>query len=90
MGYIIGSFNIQKLGEAAVKQLRRDFSLIAKVIREERMDIVALQEIFGDPVRHYVVSMLQNHLNHAGAMSWNASYVRSLKSDEGYAFNDLT
>ena len=86
MGYIIGSFNIQKLGEAAVKQLRRDFSLIAKVIREERMDIVALQEIFGDPVRHYVVSMLQNHLNHAGAMSWNASYVRSLKSDEGYAF----
>ena len=86
MGYTIGSFNIQKLGEAAVLQLRRDFALIARVIRDERMDIVALQEIFGDPLKHHVVSMLQNHLNHAGTASWSAAYVRSPKSNEGYAF----
>jgi len=86
MGYIIGSFNIQKLGEAAVKQLRRDFSLIAKVIKEERMDIVALQEIFGNLKEHRVVSFLQNHLNHLGTASWSAAYVKPLKSNEGYAF----
>lgn len=46
MGYRIGSFNLRNIGSLALKEYsRRDLSLIAKIIKKEGFDVVAIQEI---------------------------------------------
>ena len=37
--YIVGSFNIQHLNNT------KDFKMLAKIIKEENFDIVAIQEV---------------------------------------------
>ena len=68
--YIVGSFNIEKLGDA------KSFEKIAQIIKEERFDIVALQE-----ARHKAgVAAIVQHLN---PTYWAYSYP--IESSE-YAF----
>lgn len=44
MGYKIGSFNIRNLGLSSLKD-ERDLEIIARIIKEEQFDVIALQEI---------------------------------------------
>ncbi len=51
MGYIIASFNIQKFGKQSVTrdengEIRKDLDKIAKIIRDNNFDIIAIQEIY--------------------------------------------
>lgn len=49
MSYKIGSFNLRNFGKTAFsKSSSRDLRLIAKIIKEEKFDIVALQEILSE------------------------------------------
>lgn len=76
MSYFIGSFNIRKLGETAVQQRTRDFPLIARIIADENIDIVALQEMFHDSPVQAIARNLGAH--------WQYRYEN--KGNEGYAF----
>lgn len=49
MSYRIGSFNLHNLGKTALGAKNpRDLKAIAKIIREEKYDVVALQEILSE------------------------------------------
>jgi len=49
MSYRIGSFNLKNLGLSAMSNKNpRELSLIAEIIREENLDIVALQEVLSE------------------------------------------
>lgn len=50
MGYRIGSFNLHNLGFSAIdkKENKRNLRKIAEIIREEKFDVVALQEILSE------------------------------------------
>ena len=49
MGYKIGSFNLRNLGLAAMgSSNERDLKLIARIIRKEKFDVVALQEVLSE------------------------------------------
>lgn len=49
MSYKIGSFNLHNLGTSALgKENARDLKIIARIIKEENFDVIALQEILGE------------------------------------------
>ncbi len=50
MAYVVLSFNLRNIYDSA--KLDRDWATIAEIIKQERADIVCLQEIFSElPVR---------------------------------------
>ena len=48
MSYIIASFNTLKMGEYAVSQYKKDWKLIAQIIKSHKVDIISLQEILSE------------------------------------------
>ncbi len=86
MPYCIGSFNICKIGEQTVEQRKRDWGLISAFIRRERIDILAVQEVFSKvPVDH-----LRDTLNCSFFGSWDSRFDLPRTAlngiQEGYAF----
>ena len=85
-GFTIGSFNLLKLGEQTVQQRVRDWGKISQIIRDQRIDILAVQEVFSEaPVQELVT-----YLNHSAFSTWEYRFAASLtcgnQRREGYAF----
>ena len=68
--YIIGSFNIQHLNNT------KDFHMLAKIIKEEDFDIVAIQEVR----RKHAIDEIVRELN---SRYWDSAYT---SGNEEYAF----
>lgn len=70
MSYIIGSYNLRdfnfsnKSTDGSNEELKRDFTKIAKIIIEEKFDVLALQEINAPLPLNYLTSVLNNNKNH--------------------------
>lgn len=61
----IGSFNIEKFSRQSVycnddSESRKDIKMIAKIIRENNFDIIALQEVFHPEALKYLLRELSN------------------------------
>ena len=88
MSYKLGSFNICNFNDPrrSKKQFETDINLIARIIRNEGFDIVALQEVLAEEVlRDYLIPTLNR-----GNIKWDYRWEKPKKSDpyeaEGYAF----
>ena len=88
MSYKLGSFNICNFNDPqkSSRQFKTDIDLIAKIIKNERFDILALQEVLAEEVlRDYLIPAL----NKRGG-KWDYRWAKPQKSDsyeaEGYAF----
>ena len=84
MGYIIGSFNIQKLSYRSDKEISKNFAKIAEIIKKEKFDVVAIQEVLTEHV-------IKTHLIPAlgkweWAYCWASPKSYTTSSAEGYAF----
>ncbi len=84
MSYTVLSFNVQKMGNGAVEQRKKDWRLIARMIKYSGADLVSLQEILSEKP----VEELCRNLNMYGGR-WESSFeqkdtVRNCR--EGYAF----
>ena len=82
MSYRIGSFNLQNLCGSEDEQRAKKFKSIAKIIRSEQFDIIALQEVLNEAAVNSIVRAL-------GANRWEGKFVPSdtyASKDEGYAY----
>lgn len=81
MSYKIGSFNVFKMNYRSDKEIKKDFELIAEIIKEEKYDIIALQEVLNENV----MGLLMRYLP-----GWDYRWATPKKSvgnaAEGYAF----
>ena len=85
-GFMIGSFNLLKLGEQTIRQRQREWPKIAEIVRDQKIDILAVQEVFHEePVKRLI-----NQLNHTGSQTWEYRFSasRTCRNNlrEGYAF----
>lgn len=55
MGYRIASFNLKKFGDSARIEGRRSLDIIYEIIKKEKFDVVAFQEIFSMGTHIYVL-----------------------------------
>lgn len=83
MGYIIGSFNTLKMSLQSNKDSKKDFVEIVRIIKQERFDVVALQEVMNEMVlRSRVLPVL--------GPDWDGKWLSptpfTSASNEGYAF----
>ena len=84
MSYVIASFNVLKMGEYAVQQHKKDWKLIAKIIKYHNADIVSLQEILSDRPIHELVRCLNMY---GGQWDFRFELKETVRNDrEGYAF----
>ena len=94
MEYRIGSFNVQNWSKGSSK----DFEIIAKIIKQERLDVVAFQEILseGAGLKRLLEQCVKYHLNN-WEMCWGypnepADYekqreiINNDRRREGYAY----
>lgn len=83
MGYIIGSFNTLKMSLQSNKDSKKDFVKIASIIKQERFDVVALQEVMNEMV-------LKDKILPALGPNWDGKWLSptpfTSASNEGYAF----
>lgn len=83
MGYIIGSFNMLKMSFQSDKESAKDFKMIARIIRQEHFDVVALQEVM-------TPNVLYEKILPALGPKWTGKWLSPLpfttSSNEGYAF----
>ena len=83
MGYIIGSFNTLKMSFQSNKESAKDFRKIASIIKQERFDVVALQEVMNEMV-------LKQKILPALGRDWDGRWLSptpfTSASNEGYAF----
>lgn len=85
MSYIIGSFNLLKMDFKSNEETKKNFDKIANIIREEKFDVIALQEIIAEIAVKEIVKRL-------GPMYWDYVFKPStitVSKDaqrEGYAF----
>lgn len=84
MSYTIGSFNMLKMNYRSDKEIAKDYTQIAKIIKTEQFDIVALQEVFNEgSIRHLLLPAL-------GPSEWDYVWATpepfSSSSNEGYAY----
>lgn len=92
MGYKIGSFNLRNLGVVALGNgNERDLKKIAQIIRKEKFDVVALQEILSEGKAFtspdYAKKSILMELGDNWGFQWaNAETSLSDSRNEGYAF----
>lgn len=84
MGYRIGSFNLFKLNYQSDKEIKKDFQKIAQIIKDNNIDILAIQEVLTENA----AKRLTNELGRNYAYKWaqpkrNGATAHQL---EGYAF----
>lgn len=52
MSYTIGSFNVMKLSYQSNTEIRKDYHMLAQIIKDEKFDVIALQEALSeDPIK---------------------------------------
>lgn len=85
MSYVIGSFNMLKMDLKSNDETKKNFDNIAKIIKREGFDVVALQEVISE----YAIKHLVKYL---GEMKWDYIFrpstitVSKDAQKEGYAF----
>ena len=84
MSYRIGSFNLYKLNFEADKEKKKDFEKIANIIRDNQIDILAIQEAFARDAVEQIVKYLGSYYT----FSWDQPKRKGASSQqlEGYAF----
>ena len=84
MSYRIGSFNLYKLNFEADKEKKKDFEKIANIIRDNHIDILAIQEAFARDAVEQIVKCLGSYYT----FSWDQPKRKGASSQqlEGYAF----
>ena len=86
----IASFNIEKFSRQSVyyaedSESRKDIEMIAKIIRENNFDIIALQEVFHPEALKYLLRVLSNEIPIDVPVSRMGSYtaqIAGFKSDK--------
>lgn len=97
MSYKIGSFNMRNIGENALgKEDERNLQLIAKIISEEKFDVVSLQEIIseGKAFNHVLDEKIKRSILYELGSEWDFKWAEARneksfsvdKRGEGYAF----
>lgn len=85
MSYVIGSFNLLKMDFKSNEETKKNFDKIANIIRDEKFDVIALQEVLTEIAVKEIVKRL-------GTMYWDYVFKPStitVSKDaqrEGYAF----
>lgn len=87
MGYKIGSFNLFKFSFQADKEIKKDTSKIADIIKSEGFDIIALQEVLNPNA----LELLRKKLGNSWRYRWDQpkigeGFSGSKQEAEGYAF----
>ncbi len=92
MGYRIGSFNLRNIGLTALgNKNERDLGLIARIIKNEGFDVVALQEVLSEGKALFSEDFTKKSiLMHLGN-DWKYAWAKTSESstdprNEGYAF----
>lgn len=91
MGYRIGSFNMRNLGLSAMSQQNpRDLKTIARIIREEHFDVVALQEVLSQgkafTAPGYAKRSILMELGSEWDFCWADAEAENDPRHEGFAF----
>lgn len=92
MGYRIGSFNLRNLGLTALGQKsERSLKMIAEIIKREKFDVVALQEVLSEGKAfispNYAKRSIMMELGPGWDFQWaNAETSLADTRNEGYAF----
>ncbi len=92
MGYRIGSFNLRNLGLSALgKNSERDLRKIAQIIKEEKFDVVALQEVLSEGKAFISPDFAKKSILMELGSNWdfewaNAETQLADTRNEGYAF----
>lgn len=90
MGIKIGSFNVLSFQAfRSDDEIRKDISLMAKIISDEKFDIIGIQEIYDEKPMSFLVNKLNGGLKGAFAKwegKWGRPSSRSVKAAEGFAF----
>ena len=83
MAYKIGSFNMFKFSFQSDSEIRKDFTILSRIIRDNKFDIIALQEVFSP-------NALGRLLDYLGRFEWDGVWDSpssfSSISAEGYGF----
>ena len=83
MAYKIGSFNMFKFSFQSDSEIRKDFNVLSRIIRDNRFDIIALQEVFSP-------NALGRLLDYLGRFEWDGVWDSptsfSSIAAEGYGF----
>lgn len=83
MAYKIGSFNMFKFSFQSDSEIRKDFTVLSRIVRDNKFDIIALQEVFSP-------NALGRLLNHLGQYEWDGVWDSptsfSSFAAEGYGF----
>lgn len=83
MAYKIGSFNMFKFSFQSDSEIRKDFTKLSRIIRDNRFDIIALQEVFSP-------NALGRLLDYLGRFEWDGVWDSPTSSSsiaaEGYGF----
>ena len=57
MGYKIGSFNLYKFSLQSDNNIRKNLEKISRIIRDENLDVVAIQEIFNKKLNYLLLRL---------------------------------
>ena len=83
MAYKIGSFNMFKFSFQSDSEIRKDFTVLSRIIRDNKFDIIALQEVFSP-------NALGRLLDYLGRFEWDGVWDSptsfSSIAAEGYGF----
>ena len=83
LSYRIGSFNLYKFSFQSNKEIAKDFNMIAQIIRKEKFDIIALQEVLNENAVKRLLSELGSNWDYRWA---SPEKSRTAQQAEGYAF----
>ena len=83
MSIIIGSFNLYKFGGESDEKSAKNFMEIARIIKDEKFDIIALQEVFS---KDRLEKTLMPYLGNKYTMIYQDSHGKEISYREGYAF----
>ena len=96
MSYVIGSFNLRDFNfanesaDGTSEKLKRNFEKIAKIILDEKFDVVALQEINAPLPLEYLTRLLNRHKNplseYACCFGANMPMQNTSRDPERYGF----
>ena len=78
MAYKIGSFNMFKFSFQSDSEIRKDFTKLSRIIRDNRFDIIALQEVFSP-------NALARLLDYLGRFEWNGDKLEDADPEEAMA-----
>lgn len=83
MSYVIGSFNLRDFGDGAIQS--RDLVKIAEIIKNEKFDVVALQEIFNEGNAFINNNVIKYELGDEWEFQW-ADAENEKFHHEGYGY----